>query len=978
MSAVFKIITCSLGIGLLLIAAFTCHAADSLSTHYHIIYDADENARNDEAFDAIERAIPAPINLEHTDFQADVRIHEQEFLYLTDLREGRVVNAQQIKQAVYYLQKKKIFKTIVLDIDYAHSGIHLSIKCEALWTFAKLKIHGVILGKDAYRRYYLMEPGDPFNETKHIRSLERIKDALCQAGYHANTVITTFKHDEATKTITVHIRIHRGKRFSIGKVSLVFCNDHEAREGEYDALPLYNNRNFLQHLEGTSYSRQFIAQEASHLRNYLFQQGFLNVAIRMTETIEHNSHTAQLTFTVKLNARREFIFVGNNFFNTAALLDAITVFGRSTYLLPASALSQEIIRLYHSKGFFDVIVETKEDALRSFFLIREGRQASLGKVTLNGCEAHDASQLIKTYFSSALKATSIDQEVIDKALENVLTHYMSTGFLDAQIIKQEWAVIDDDRRTQELKVLLDEGPLCTIASARVEGMPEFDEQGPFMECNQGHEVPFSMDVMRQQREWLITQLKRNGRTGIDLKPHVERSGTTVTVVWRMGSAGTQTSFGKTIIVGAHRFPFECIMRELDYKEGDLWNRDKLKISMQRLRALEIFDGIQLHPDSSDASDKKVILAKLQMDDPCEVRTRAGLGLQQVSKEYGFAGLTYRAGGTFIFKNPFNVGDQFSCDLNMAKSDMSIVAAYRRPWIFGLPLRTVVQVHHAKQNHPGIIKSSQDLYQVSQQGLLATISHMESHRTLGVNIGLEYMETRAVPGQDERQAIALARAINFEPQLLDKKIPYFLFEPTILIDRLDNKVQPTQGTFTLMSLKAMIPLCSLESQAHFIRFTVEQSFFIPISTVVFAARVRFGHIFYRLFRTIMPAERFYLGGAHSIRSYETDLAPPQGIYKDDEGKRHCVPRGGKSMVNINLEIRMPLYKQVGLVVFQDLGALSCDHLAAVKREDILTASGFGLRYNTLFGPLRFDIGWKWRSREICDHSYAWFLALGQAF
>ncbi len=85
-----------------------------------------------------------------------------------------------------------------------------------------------------------------------------------------------------------------------------------------------------------------------------------------------------------------------------------------------------------------------------------------------------------------------------------------------------------------------------------------------------------------------------------------------------------------------------------------------------------------------------------------------------------------------------------------------------------------------------------------------------------------------------------------------------------------------------------------------------------------------------------------------------------------------------MLNGNLELRFPLLGEFGGVLFQDVGILSGDNFADFKAENLLAGTGFGFRYNTPIGPLRFDIGWKWRITAPTERSFAWFLTLGQAF
>jgi outer membrane protein assembly factor BamA len=179
---------------------------------------------------------------------------------------------------------------------------------------------------------------------------------------------------------------------------------------------------------------------------------------------------------------------------------------------------------------------------------------------------------------------------------------------------------------------------------------------------------------------------------------------------------------------------------------------------------------------------------------------------------------------------------------------------------------------------------------------------------------------------------------------------------------------------------MFPLVSSHFNAFFVRVQIDQALFIPIKQVVAAFRLRLGHIFHQQFNALMPTERFYLGGSQSLRSYQTDSAPPQGLYIDERGEHHLVPRGGKSMFNVNVELRfpVPIIKNFGVVLFQDMGALSGDMLSDFKATNLLHATGFGLRYDTPLGPLRFDIGWKWRKQDHKESAYAWFLTFGQAF
>lgn len=109
-----------------------------------------------------------------------------------------------------------------------------------------------------------------------------------------------------------------------------------------------------------------------------------------------------------------------------------------------------------------------------------------------------------------------------------------------------------------------------------------------------------------------------------------------------------------------------------------------------------------------------------------------------------------------------------------------------------------------------------------------------------------------------------------------------------------------------------------------------------------------------------------------------MCPPLGKLLNDEGEIEFVPQGGKAMLQGTVELRFPLYKNLGGVVFQDCGYLSGGLWPDMLKGDLLAATGVGLRYKTPIGPLCFDIAVKWLKRESSLPRYAWFLTFGHAF
>ena len=89
-----------------------------------------------------------------------------------------------------------------------------------------------------------------------------------------------------------------------------------------------------------------------------------------------------------------------------------------------------------------------------------------------------------------------------------------------------------------------------------------------------------------------------------------------------------------------------------------------------------------------------------------------------------------------------------------------------------------------------------------------------------------------------------------------------------------------------------------------------------------------------------------------------------------------PIGGNSLLVGNFEIRFPIYKDLGGVVFFDYGNVYKDEFD-YKLDQLKYAPGAGLRYNTIIGPVRFDFGYA-LNPEPGIRRYQFFFSIGQAF
>lgn len=125
----------------------------------------------------------------------------------------------------------------------------------------------------------------------------------------------------------------------------------------------------------------------------------------------------------------------------------------------------------------------------------------------------------------------------------------------------------------------------------------------------------------------------------------------------------------------------------------------------------------------------------------------------------------------------------------------------------------------------------------------------------------------------------------------------------------------------------------------------------------------------------PQQRFFAGGANSLRGYATETVGPRLLGQ---------PLGGEAVVIVNQELRYMRKKKYGVAFFYDVGNVYAT-LGDVA-FDLRHTLGLGLRWLSPIGLLRADLGVPLNrppdvdpeTGKRIDKAYRLFLSLGQAF
>lgn len=205
--------------------------------------------------------------------------------------------------------------------------------------------------------------------------------------------------------------------------------------------------------------------------------------------------------------------------------------------------------------------------------------------------------------------------------------------------------------------------------------------------------------------------------------------------------------------------------------------------------------------------------------------------------------------------------------------------------------------------------------------------------------------------------------------------------SILIDKRNNRIFPTQGIFATAQVNFAGGFRAGEDKVvsllggdfNFVEINANLRFYQPLipksDMLVFRLNSSFGSIWSTDGQVIPFIHRYRAGGINSVRGFQWfSLGPQLRVAESDDpgaGDSSTIIGGTQTWVN-NFEIESPIIKAAGIsaVVFFDAGNTFGDPYGrgGVNPFELRTAAGFGIRWRSPIGPLRFELGFPLAPRE----------------
>ena len=184
------------------------------------------------------------------------------------------------------------------------------------------------------------------------------------------------------------------------------------------------------------------------------------------------------------------------------------------------------------------------------------------------------------------------------------------------------------------------------------------------------------------------------------------------------------------------------------------------------------------------------------------------------------------------------------------------------------------------------------------------------------------------------------------------------------DTRDDPVDARRGL--LLSASATYAPESLGSDFRFTKYVGQAYAFQSLRQVVFASAARLGVAWGFGGQELVPSERFFAGGARTVRGVAEDSLGEQDFFG---------PVGGRALLVLNQEARVPIYKWLRGVGFVDAGNVFTQP-SGIRLNQLAGSIGFGLRLSTPFALLRADYGKVVLGAGV--RSSRWVVGIGQAF
>lgn len=852
-------------------------------------------------------------------------ISRDEFLNLLDVKTGVDLEPLKLRAGIKRAFLKGVFEGIEVFGDSGEGNL-LRIVVKEKDFIGNINITGAgNISPRIVKDHFLLKETEVMRYDLLDEAVKKLRDTLSERGFPAAKAAVTIVKGSKPYTVNIDLQISEGAPEIIREINI--------RGGSVTDI-----RGVMDTLAGDIYDQTLIKKDMEKITAYYAEMGY------MKPEVTYSFAEGRLEVDIKAGKMLNVIFDGNKVVDSKTLRKEALFSG-------AGALSDEfleeaslrLLSLYRSKGylFAQVVPVTTNgenpDTTELHFFIYEGDKVSVKAISFSGVSlpAANLKEIISTKEGEAYNPGLLPTDI-----EALKEFYNALGYLNVQVEEPVVKITDSGA---DIGITIKEGRQTFIDRIDITGALNIAEEETRKAAGIKSGAPYNDVDLSDARLRIMDLYLDHGFIDAEVAVKTELEAAGARVIFEI-KEGTKTWFGKTIITGNHKTRRDVIIRELPYREAEIFNYSLLAKGRQRLYKLGLFTEISIEP-LDRYGDRKDVHISVAEGNAGYVEFGAGYG--DYDKYRGFMEVGYRNLSGMDRQGFFRV------DLSALSERYTI--NYYEPWFLEtrIPFRVLLLREYRTEKN---IDTGEVRYKLRRHTATAGFE-----KKLNQELKAElYYEFSYVNTYDVKPDVILTREDT-------GTLAVSSIRPGIIYDTRDNPFEPKSGILAGVTMKAASGL--LGSQTDFIKIMFNGNFYKELlKSIVLAASFRGGLAQGLSSTTELPlVERFFLGGRNTVRGYAQDMLGPRG----SDG----TPTGGNSFLMTNLEVRTYVGKSLGVVGFVDGGNVW------IKAKDMnftfKYAAGMGLRYNTPVGPLRIDYGYK-LAREAGESRGELHFSIGHAF
>ena len=600
-----------------------------------------------------------------------------------------------------------------------------------------------------------------------------------------------------------------------------------------------------------------------------------------------------------------------------------------------------IKELYAQKGLtlVEVNVETDLDEVTNkaklHFIIKEGHKVRIKRIYVDGNKAFKDKKIkkvIKSRQKAFYRSGHMKQKVLDEDVERIKSFYEQNGHIDVIV---DYSIETLEKGFVNIRIKIEEGKQYFVGKVSIEGndilsqeeilrtMEEIKKGGIFSREKLTVDIA-SIRTIYFDRGYIFAN--------VDESTSLDQSSGEVEVKIKVREGGL--AYIKRInIEGNTRTRDIVIRRELRLNPGDRFDGGKLRRSRERLNNLGYFEDVGFDIEDTDEYDKKNLSVQVK-----EAKTGSfsfGGGFSTVDQVVGFIEIEQR---NFDFSNwpTFTGGGQrLRLRAETGSTRSNLLLSFTEPWIFDHPVSGGFDVYRTERNKERDIGYAYDEEKVGG-GI-----RFGKQFTDFVSAGVSYkMEEVTIENLDSDVSADLAAEAGTNT--------VSVIGLTASRDSTDSKFSPSKGL--ILSGGADFAGGIFGGDKDFYRLQARGNYYIPLKfKSVLEFRVRGGIVdAYGDSSKVPIFERFFAGGARSIRGYDERKVGPLDSSTGD-------PIGGEALMTANVEFTIPIIEFVKLATFLDAGNI-WEKVEDFGSGDFKFGAGVGVRVKTPIGPVNLDYGY----------------------